>query len=196
MTDRRRMWDERYTARAQVCSRGPNEEVERILADRPAGRALDLATGEGRHALWLAARGWQVTAVDFSAVGIARARELAAADGLEVDWQVGDVTTWQPDVGRRFDLVLVAFLHLDSSALRRAASRLAPDGVLVVVAHARRNFTDGVGGPRNPALLYSPDDLREAAAGLEIERCEEVVRRTDDGEAIDVVLVARAVTGP
>ena len=75
--------------------------------------------------------------------------------------------------------------------LGRTTSWLAPGGALVVVGHARRNLTDGVGGPSDPALLHTPEGLRAAAAGLDIERCEEIVRPTDEGDAIDIVLVAR-----
>src|SRR5207244_12631949 len=69
-------WDERYRSAELVWGVRPNRWVERELADLPPGRALDLACGEGRNALWLAARGWQVTAVDFSAVALDKARAL------------------------------------------------------------------------------------------------------------------------
>jgi hypothetical protein len=73
----------------------------------------------------------------------------------------------------------------------RTTSWLAPGGALVVVGHGLRNLTEGVGGPQDPELLHTPEGLREAAAGLDIERCEEFIRPTDEGDAIDVVLVAR-----
>lgn len=189
------MWDERYAAAERVWSAGPNREVERIVAGWVPGRALDLGAGEGRHALWLAEKGWQVTAVDFSAVGIDRGRREAESRGLAVDWVVDDVTTWHPPEGTAFDLALVAYLHIPEDVFSRLGRWLAPGGALVVVGHALRNLTEGVGGPQDPALLHTTEQLRAAARDLDIERCEEVVRSTDAGDAIDVVLVARRPAG-
>ena len=190
------MWDERYAAAGRVWSAGPNREVETIVGDWPPGRAVDLGAGEGRHALWLTERGWRVTAVDFSAVGIARGEAEARRRGLAVEWVVDDVTTWQPAEPGSCDLVLVAYLHVPGDVLHRVGRWLAPGGALVVVGHARRNLTEGVGGPQDPALLHTPEQLRAGAAGLEVERLEEVLRPTEAGDAIDVVMVARRPDGP
>jgi SAM-dependent methyltransferase len=184
------MWDERYAAE-QVWSAEPNALVAEIVGGWPPGRALDLGAGEGRHALWLASLGWAVTAVDFSSVGIDRGRALAASRGLDIDWVVADATEWLPPESAEFDLVLVAYLHLAEDVVRRAADWLAPGGSLVVVGHALRNLTEGVGGPQDPSILQTPEGLRRAAEGLDVKRCEEVTRPTEAGTAIDVVLVAR-----
>jgi SAM-dependent methyltransferase len=189
------MWDERYGAAERVWSAGPNREVERIVAGWVPGRALDLGAGEGRHALWLAEKGWQVTAVDFSAVGIDRGRREAESRGLAVDWVVEDVTGWHPPEGTAYDLALVAYLHIPEDVFSRLGRWLAPGGALVVVGHALRNLTEGVGGPQDPALLHTTVQLRAAAQDLDVERCEEVLRSTDAGDAIDVVLVARRPAG-
>ena len=189
--ERRARWDERYAEHDHVWSAGPNAEVERIVGSWPPGRALDFGAGEGRHAIWLAEKHWRVTAVDFSAVGLAKGEKEASARGLHVDWVVADARSWQPPSHTAYDLVLVSYLHLPEDVLGRTTSWLAPGGALVVVGHARRNLTDGVGGPSDPALLHTPEGLRAAAAGLDIERCEEIVRPTDEGDAIDIVLVAR-----
>lgn len=190
-TSRRQLWDQRYAAAERVWSEGPNREVEAVVGAWPPGRALDLGAGEGRHAIWLARLGWQVTAVDFSSVGIERGRAAAQLRGASVEWVVADVTTWTPPERARYDLVLVAYLHLPVDVLDRAVGWVAPGGALVVVGHALRNLTDGAGGPQDPALLNTPEQLRAAADGLVVARCEEVVRSTDAGDAIDVVLVAR-----
>lgn len=191
MTDRQRMWDERYAASDRVWSAGPNAEVERIVSPWPAGRALDLGAGEGRHAIWLASLGWRVTAVDFSAVGLGKGEAEATRRGLAVDWAVADARSWQPAPGVLYDLVLVAYLHLPDDVLGRCRRWLSPGGALVVVGHALRNLTDGVGGPQDPSLLHTLDQLRSASEDLQVERCEEVVRHTEGGDAIDAVLVAR-----
>src|ERR1039457_2373116 len=98
------------------------------------GQALDAGAGEGRNAVCLAARGWQVTAVDFSAVGLDKSRRLAGARGVAVDWVRADVRDYQPEPGS-FQLVLVAYLQLRAAeldgVLRRAVTALAPGGVLL-----------------------------------------------------------------
>ncbi len=189
------MWDERYAASDRVWSAGPNAEVERIVGGWSPGRALDLGAGEGRHAVWLASLGWRVTAVDFSAVGLAKGEAQATSRRLSVDWVVADARSWQPPDGARYDLVLVSYLHLPEDVLSRARDWLSVGGRLVVVGHALRNLTQGVGGPSDPSLLHTMEGLGAATSGLQVERCEEVVRHTDGGDAIDVVLIARRPAG-
>ncbi|HYO17285.1 MAG TPA: class I SAM-dependent methyltransferase [Dermatophilaceae bacterium] len=184
-------WDARYAGSERVWSAAPNAWVAATIRDWFTGRALDLGAGEGRHSVWLAALGWQVTAVDFSAVGIERARQGAQEVGVEVDWVVDDVRTWQPPRGATFDLVLVSYLHLDGDVLARARGWLAPGGALVVIGHALRNLTEGVGGPSDVRLLHTEAGYRVASEGLLVEQLGEVVRRAPQGDAIDLVLVAR-----
>ena len=192
--ERRRLWNERYGATERVWSSGPNEHVAQIVTPMTPGSAVDLGAGEGRHAMWLAELGWRATAVDFAEVGLERGRREAEQRGIadRLTWVAADVTTWNPPAGEEYDLVLVAYLHLPQDVFGRAATWVAPGGHLVVVGHALRNLTDGVGGPSDPQLLNTPEQLRDKAAGLDILRCEEVERTTPEGgTAIDVVLVAR-----
>lgn len=184
-------WDQRYTETDRLWSAEPNATIAEVTGSWPPGRALDFGAGEGRHAAWLASLGWQATAVDFSAVGIERGRVAADAAGLDVDWVVADVHTWETPPGTTYDLVLVAYLHLADDVLDRVRDWLAPGGALVVLGHAKRNLTDGVGGPQDARLLYDEDQLAVAADGLRVERLAEVLRPTADGTAIDVLLVAR-----
>lgn len=184
-------WDSRYGGAGRVWSAAPNAWVAATLRGWFTGRALDLGTGEGRHAVWLAALGWQVTAVDFSAVGIECGRLGAQDVGVDVDWVVADVRTWGPPDGVAFDLVLLAYLHLEDDVLARAREWLAPGGALVVIGHALRNLTTGVGGPQDARLLYTEAGYRAASEGLVVEQLGEVVRQLPEGEAIDLVLVAR-----
>src|SRR5215213_6135049 len=86
-------WNERYRASELVWSAGPNQVIEAELAEMQPGRAVDLACGEGRNAIWLARQGWQVTAVDFARDGLDKGRVLAG--GLDIDWVCADVTTWR-----------------------------------------------------------------------------------------------------
>lgn len=182
-------WDRRYDETDRLWSADPNPTVLEVVGPMRPGRALDLGAGEGRHAAWLSGLGWQVSAVDFSIVGISRGR--AAVPDLDVDWVVDDARTWRPDAGTAFDLVLIAYLHLADDVLGRVAGWVAPGGALVVVGHALRNLTDGVGGPQDARLLHTEEQLSNAAAGLHVERLEEVRRPTADGDAIDLLLLAR-----
>lgn len=181
-------WDARHL---EATAPSPDDADPRVLdaiADLPAGKALDLACGTGRHSLALAARGWSVTAVDFSRAGLV-ALQRAAGD-LDVTTTLADARVWEPD-GEAYDLVLMTFAHVPG-LLERAATWLRPGGRLVLVGHAVRNLTGGVGGPSDARLLHDPAALTAAAerAGMVVERCEEVLRETPDGTAIDVVLVA------
>lgn len=185
-------WDSRYAGPDRVWSAAPNPWVAATLRGWFTGRALDLGAGEGRHAVWLAALGWQVCAVDFSAAGIDRGRQWAQEVGVEVDWVVADVRTWEPPAGVRFDLILLAYLHLEDDVIARARGWLAPGGALVVIGHALRNLTEGTGGPQDARLLHTEAEYRLASAGLVVEQLGEVIRELPEGNAIDLTLVARA----
>ena len=151
-------WDLRYAAAERVWSTGPNQFVAAELAGLAAGTALDLACGEGRNAIWLARRGWRVTALDFSAVAVERGRR--SADDLPITWLVGDVLTAPLP---RVDLVVVAYLQLPAgqrrTALRRAFAALNPGGTFFAVAHDSTNLTEGTGGPQDPEVLYTAEDV-------------------------------------
>lgn len=191
----RRDWDEKYAQAARVWSTDPNRFLVEEVADLPPGRALDLATGEGRNAVWLAERGWGVTGVDFSAVGLERARALAVERGVEVSWILADLLSYQPPP-EAFDLVLVLYLHLDpadrAGVLARAAAAVTPGGAILVVGHDLENRH---GGPSDPALLYVPEQILRELPGLDAERAERVERSVEaDGEevgAIDTLVLAR-----
>jgi len=191
-----REWDSRYAEPDRVWSAAPNPWVAATIRGWFTGRALDLGTGEGRHGVWLAALGWQVTAVDFSAVAIGHARSGALEVGVEVDWVVADAQAWEPAAGVTFDLVLVSYLHLSDEVLARVRDWLAPGGALVMIGHALRNLDGGAGGPSDPRLLQTEAGYRAASEGLLVEQLGEVVRHLPDGDVINLVLVARRPTSP
>lgn len=190
-------WDSRYQAAELVWGGEPNRFVAAEFTATTPGRALDLAAGEGRNAIWLAQAGWQVTAVDFSTVAIDRGRSLAEHQGVTVDWIVADVRDYQPAPGA-FDAVIVAYLHLPADDLNpiltRAAQAVAPGGRILVVGHDVTNIADGIGGPQDPAILYTPDAIAAALPGLRILGAERVHRPvpTEDGtvDAIDTLVCA------
>ncbi|HEY4929918.1 MAG TPA: class I SAM-dependent methyltransferase [Acidimicrobiales bacterium] len=198
-------WDERYSGDEFVWTSTPNQFLVAEVVGLPVGPALDLACGEGRNSIWLAEQGWEVTGVDFSTVGLAKAQQFADVRDVRVTWIESTVEDWAAHPGG-FDLVAVLYLQLPQpargAALAVAASSVAPGGTLLVVAHDQDNLTRGYGGPPNADVLYQVSDVTGAAvaAGLTVERAEQAVRvvATDDGprEAIDTVVRAcRAVDG-
>jgi len=192
-------WDERYSGDDLVWTSTPNQFLVAESVDLPAGRAVDLACGEGRNSIWLAEQGWSVTGVDFSPVGLAKAKRFADLWGVEVTWVESAIEAWDPPA-EGFDLVIMLYLQLPqparSAALVSAASAVAPGGTLLVVAHDADNLTRGYGGPPDPDVLYRVSDVTEAAvdAGLSVERAEQAIRvvDTDDGprDAVDTLVRA------
>ncbi len=202
-------WNQRYADSELVWSAAPNTWVEQLTQDLPPGKALDIAAGEGRNALWLATRGWHATAVDFSAVALQRARSLAKEqlgdDAGTVETLEADVQTWVPPT-RSYDLVLVVYLHLPqqrrSAVMLAAAEAVAPGGTLLIVGHDLENLTSGHGGPQDPLVLYRPIDIVTdiEPAQLVILRDETAVRSLTDGqgqpaEALDALVLARRPVG-
>ena len=187
-------WDERYTATDLVWSAEPNRFVAEVCADLPPGRALDLAAGEGRNAIWLAQRGWTVTASDFSQVGLDKGRRLADHAGVSdrVAWVLADATT--TDWPAEFDLVVIAYLQLGEAERRAAALRgfsaLQSGGRFVWVAHDSSNLTEGTGGPPDPSVLMTADDVLIDLTGEEYDvvRAERVARPVGDATAYDCLV--------
>jgi SAM-dependent methyltransferase len=196
-------WDERYAAEELVWSRGPNRFVAEQLAELPPGRALDLAGGEGRNAIWLAQRGWDVELVEFSQEALDKAAALAASADVQLELTLADLTA-SPTL-RPADLVVVAYLQLPRAptraVLRQAASLVGPGGTLLLVAHARRNLDDGVGGPADPEVLRTLDEVVDdlSGTGVTVDVASEVLRpvTTEDGDrhAIDLLVRARRTSG-
>jgi 2-polyprenyl-3-methyl-5-hydroxy-6-metoxy-1,4-benzoquinol methylase len=191
-------WDERHASRDPIESHDPDPTLVAEVADLVPGRALDVATGDGRNATWLASRGWRVTAVDFSSVALDRARASAMRAGVDVDWVQADLLDWTPPADA-FDLVTVLFLHLPPDERRvayaRAAAAVRPGGTFLVVGHDRTNLVDGVGGPQDETVLFTPAEIAVELSGFTVTRSEVVRRPETDGRGpLDAVV--RAVRDP
>ncbi len=190
-------WDERYSTSELIWTGRANQFVETHLADLAPGTAIDLGAGEGRNSVWLATKGWTVTAVDFSEVGLDKARRLASDHDVAIETVHADATTWTPPSS--VDLVVLCYLQLPAAERRaviaRAASWLAPGGTLFVVAHDRSNVADGYGGPPSPEVCYTVDETVGLLDGLEVEVAEVAERAVDtpDGTrtALDTLVIAR-----
>jgi SAM-dependent methyltransferase len=192
-------WDRRYAGSELVWTAQPNRFLVAEAAGLTPGRALDIACGEGRNAVWLAEHGWTVTGVDFSEVALGKARALAESRGVEAGWVHADVVTHRPEE-RAYDLVIVFYLQLSEGerrqALRAAASAVVEGGTLLLVGHDSSNLTEGYGGPQSPAVLYTGADVAADldGSGLEIERVGVVQRpvETAEGERIALDVLVRA----
>ncbi|MGF2945242.1 class I SAM-dependent methyltransferase [Mycobacterium sp. Lab-001] len=198
--DARQFWEERYSSSGRTWSGRVNAQLAAAAADLPPGRALDLGSGEGADALWLAERGWRVLAVDVSETALRRAADAAAERNLQeyIDFQCHDLNESFPD--GTFDLVSAQYLHsparLDREAvLRRAADHVAPGGVLLIVDH-------GEAPPWAKEHLHRFPGIEEvlASSGLDATwtrlRAEQVERETlgPDGQPatlVDNVIVLR-----
>ena len=191
-------WDQKYAPTELVWGAGPNRFLAPEVRDLHPGRALDLGCGEGRNAIWLAEQGWQVTGVDFSAVGLEKARQLAAERGVNVDWVRADLLEYQPSPSA-FELVIVFYIQLPapelSVVIKKAVGALAPGGTLLVVGHDLLNLTEGIGGPQSPEVLFTPADIEKDLAGLHIERAERVLRPVSvEGREVNAIdALVRAV---
>ena len=188
-------WNARYAGKELVWSAGPNRFLVSEGGDLPPGRALDLACGEGRNAIWLAEQGWQVTGVDFADVAIEKARAIAARRGVDVDFRVADLLAFEPPE-QSFDLVIVFYLQLVADEVRtvvgRAGRAVAPGGTFLLVGHDSRNLTDGWGGPQDARVLFRPEDVVAALGDLAVERAEPVERPVEDEGAVAIDALVRA----
>jgi 2-polyprenyl-3-methyl-5-hydroxy-6-metoxy-1,4-benzoquinol methylase len=187
-------WNRKHGEAGLLFGAEPNRFLVAEAEGLAPGRALDLACGAGRNAVWLAERGWSVLGADFSEVALENARGLAAERGVDVEWVQADLREWEPP-GRAFDLVVVLYLQVPgdelSSALANAAEAVAPGGTILVVGHHLENIEKGYGGPSNPAVLYTPEQVAAALDGLEIEKAEPVSRSVEgERDAIDVLVRA------
>jgi SAM-dependent methyltransferase len=159
-------WDERYRSGAYEERPHPTALLSDWLPRLPRGAALDVACGAGRNAVFLAANGYAVTAVDISAVGIERGRRRANEQQLAVDWLCGDLD--EPGVPAlpavRYDLI-VWVRYIQRALMPHLISRLAPGGVLLCEQHLATSAA--VAGPSNPSFRLQPGELRASAAGLQ-----------------------------
>ncbi|WP_458780512.1 class I SAM-dependent methyltransferase [Arthrobacter sp. D3-16] len=193
-------WDRRYSDSARVWGANPNTWIAAELDGLAPGRALDLGAGEGRHAIWLAGRGWQVRAVDFSAKGLETGQRHAEAEGVagRIEWLVADASKLEPDA-RSFDLVLIAYLQLQEAQMRSvvtaAARSVARSGTFLLVNHDAANPENGSGGPQDPQVLQTPYQVARwlRAAGMDVLTAETRSRPVREGlrPALDCVVLAR-----
>ncbi len=193
------MWDERYSEPGFAYGTEPNDFLRERAAQLQPGRTLSLAEGEGRNAVFLAGLGHEVTAVDASAVGLDKARQLAAERGLDIDTRVADLAAFEIEAGG-WDNIVSIFCHLPPEVRRRlhraVVAGLRPGGMLLLEAYTPAQIALGTGGPPVAELTMTLGALREELAGLNFlhaaEREREVIEgRYHTGRAAVVQVLAR-----
>jgi SAM-dependent methyltransferase len=200
------MWDQRYGEDGFAYGTDPNDflAAHATRALPAGGEVLCLAEGEGRNAVFLARMGYRVTGVDASAVGLAKARALAAQHGVEVETVVADLADYDLGVAR-WDGIVSIWCHTPSALrtrLHRAVvAALRPGGALLLEAYTPRQLDFKTGGPPVADMMMTLAGLRDELAGLDLEVGEEKVRavhegRYHHGDSAVVQVVARKPAGP
>jgi len=188
-------WNERYGAADRLWSGNPHPQLAEVLADIRPGSALDIACGEGADAIWLAEQGWDVTAVDFSEVAIARGRQAAEDRELSIEFVVADLDTWVPD--RAFDLVVEFYLHFEPERRQALHRRLQPfvndAGQYLCVGHHPDHEKPGVQGPPG-FLLFGPQDLETDFSELATVRAERTENATNERHAVDTLYLGQRIS--
>lgn len=179
------IWDERFAGAEYRYGTEPNDFLREQAGALPTGgRVLSLGEGEGRNAVHLAGLGFAVTALDASSVGLDKARLLAARRGVTIQTLLADLDAYRfaPD---HWDGIVNLYCHLPPGLRRRVNAQvvtaLRPGGVLILEGFTPEQLRFHSGGPRDPAMLWRPEDLREELAGLDVPILREVVREIGEG---------------
>jgi SAM-dependent methyltransferase len=188
-------WDDRYRSKTALWSGDPNPQLVSEVVDLASGLALDVGAGEGADAIWLADRGWQVTAVDISAVALERAAAHVRSRpdlAVRIQWLRQDVLDWEPPHDH-FDLVSAQYLQLPPEPRRglfeRLALSVAPGGTLLIVGHHPSDMETAMPRPQMPELFFTGD---EVAAQLDPTRWDIVTNAAPgriahhDGQAVAI----------
>ncbi|WP_026555020.1 class I SAM-dependent methyltransferase [Arthrobacter sp. 35W] len=201
----RNYWEDRYAAPGHTWSGNPNPVLVAEAAALAPGRALDIGSGEGGDAIWLALGGWHVMGIDIAENALQKARaraeavDLAAAD--RIDWQQRDLTVWGPEP-LSYDLVSAQFMHLPlptrTELFRSLAAAVAPGGTLLIVGHDVVDVEEGGHRAHLRHVMFDVDEVVSAIAGesLAVEVAESRPRQVSDadgGIAVMHDVVVRAV---
>ncbi|MBT0666471.1 methyltransferase domain-containing protein [Geobacter pelophilus] len=177
-------WNECFSEPGFAYGTEPNDFLVSVVARIPKGRLLSLAEGEGRNAVYLAALGYEVTAVDGSPVGLRKAEELAAERGVAIKTILADLGEFEIEP-EQWDGIIAFYCHVPSSirmTLHRAVVRgLKPGGMFALEAFSKEQIGNETGGPKSLDMLMSLDELRGECAGLDFIHAKELQRDVHEG---------------
>jgi len=178
-------WDERYSEAGYAYGTEPNDFLRSVEDQIPRARVLSVAEGEGRNAVYLATRGCTVTAVDSSAVGLAKAEQLAADQQVSITLVEADLNDFDPG-DEKWDAVISIFCHLPhkqrAGLYRKLVRALKPGGVLVLEAYIPKQLQFATGGPPSADLMPTLAMLRDELEGLSLEHARELEREVIEGK--------------
>lgn len=182
-------WNERYSSEEYVYGQEPNEFLKKTLPNLKPGKILFPCEGEGRNAVFAARHGWTAVGVDWSEEGKKKAEKLAETFGTRIEYHLGDVNHLDFSPGS-FAVIALVFAHFPPGQRRaihrRLVDLLAPGGYVVLEGFSRDHAplqirNPRVGGPKDPAMLFSIEDIREDFQGLEVEICEQMETELKEG---------------
>lgn len=184
MSSSKDLWDDRFSADHYVYGTEPNTFLVAATADLPRGRTLSLAEGEGRNAVWLASAGFEVWAVDQSAVGVEKTRRLADERGVTVTTEVADLGDFEIEEDS-WDLIVSIFAHTDPATRQRlhraVVEGLRPGGAFVLEAYTPAQLGFVTGGPKDPSMMLDAPTLTRELHGLKMTQLREVERDVVEG---------------
>lgn len=179
------MWNKFFDREDYAYGTEPNAFLKSVYDYLPAGKVLSLAEGEGRNAVWLAEQGRQVTGIDSSHVGLAKARKLAAERGVEIETINADLAEFKI-ASESVDVIVLIFCHLPPK-LRKAVhsacvAALRPGGAIVLEAYTPAQLENKTGGPKSVEMMMTANALRSEFAGLTFEILQETTREVHEGQ--------------
>jgi SAM-dependent methyltransferase len=179
------MWNDRYSTPDYVYGTEPNDFLAAVATRIvPGGRVLSIADGEGRNGVYLASLGFDVTTVDSSPVGVAKAQRLAESRGVHVNAIVADLADFE-FAPNSWDGIVSIFCHLPPPLRRRVHQQvvrgLAPGGIYVLEGYSVQQLSHGTGGPKSAELLLTLEAVRAELEGLELVHAVEMEREVNEG---------------
>ncbi|MBI9048122.1 MAG: class I SAM-dependent methyltransferase [Anaerolineaceae bacterium] len=178
------LWDERYSQHAYAYGTQPNEFLSNQISQLPTGQALSIGEGQGRNAVYLAKQGYAVTAVDASSVGIQQAGMFASQEQVEINFINADLAAYKIE-SSKWNLILSIYCHLPSevrkSVHQQVVNGLAPGGMFLLEAFSPQQIHNQTGGPKNPDMLASLDQLQSELDGVTFIIAQQIEREVEEG---------------
>ena len=180
------MWNDRFSRPGYLFGTEPADFMRNHAQYfTPGITALAVADGEGRNSTFMAGRGVSVTAMDGSDVAVEKARALAQAQGVEVDFHVGDISRWDWRAGN-YDLVVGVFIQFAGPEMRAEMfhgmrQAVKPGGHILLHGYTPKQLEYGTGGPKTLENLYTEDMLRKSFDGFEIIALTSYERELNEG---------------
>lgn len=181
----KQFWDERYRQRDYIYGEEPNEFFRESIKGIKPGRMLLPAEGEGRNAVYAAQKGWEVEAFDFSKSAMDKAHLLARRSNVSITYSLDDYLSFRP-LFAPFDVVAMIYAHTDSKTREQfypsIKNMLKSNGIVLIEAFSKNQIGNSSGGPKDPDMLLSTEELKIAFKDYRIETCEEVEIDLKEGE--------------